>query len=886
MVMTPDQMLEWVAKTDRPQAGIDAINHIRTNPPARNVQGRRSNMSGRYPSKKMGFTIQFESNSGEICQIRECEVSDEVLEYYCQPPMQVKISWANKTGKNLAIRSTPDYFVLCSDGSAGWIEIKPETELQDWANKSDRFILNQDGSWSCPSAEKYASGQGLFYRVKSSSEFNQKFQRNFEYLSDFFLDDKTEIPPEKKKIIIGKVAVEQGITLASLTAKRDEYSFDDIMLLLARGELYIDLDQHLLIRPEQVPVFSNRTMSEVHLNIAADRNLTPTQGGTMLVEEGQRVNFDGKDYQIFQISESNIWLQNQDKFLKFPPQVFESLVKSGSITSAGKSPLVQDEVAKIIKSKDIKEIDRALERMQMIAPYLHKTDRNTPSTVRRWLKRYRKAEKQYGHGLLGLFDDYKDRGNRMGKIPKKVRDLIAEIIDKYYETEAHMNLGKAHAIYQSACEQEHLTPASLRTFCEFNATLNKAGQVRKREGKRAAYQVSIKYWYLEFDTPRHGDRPFEVAHIDHTELDVEIFDEKTGKSFGRPWLTLMIDAYTRRVLAIHLTFEPPSYRSVMMVMRECVSRFGRIPQTIVMDNGKEFKSRYFAALCAFYNITDKYRPPGQPRAGSVMERIFGTGNTQFIHTLFGNTQLMRDPRSTSPSHQAANNAVWTFTPFLRRLKEYFYEIYEQMDHPALFEPPRTAFQREIEKHGLRRARLVACDETFLMNTRPAPPKEVAKVVPTKGVKINNIFYWCEDFRSRLVEETHVPVRYEPFNIGIAYAYVNGQWHRCLSEYFGELNGLTEFEQKRISTEIQAKWKQLNQKSQLSAKVYRDFLVSVMSEQATLIMQRRDAEGRDYATEGHQEHNGAQDDGNLAPEKESQQATFNVDPGSIRILADM
>ena len=23
-------------------------------------------------------------------------------------------------------------------------------------------------------------------------------------------------------------------------------------------------------------------------------------------------------------------------------------------------------------------------------------------------------------------------------------------------------------------------------------------------------------------TPRHGDRPFEIGHIDHTELDVEV----------------------------------------------------------------------------------------------------------------------------------------------------------------------------------------------------------------------------------------------------------------------------------------------------------------------------------------------------------------------------
>ena len=34
-----------------------------------------------------------------------------------------------------------------------------------------------------------------------------------------------------------------------------------------------------------------------------------------------------------------------------------------------------------------------------------------------------------------------------------------------------------------------------------------------------------------------------------------------------------MDAYSRRLLAVYLTFDPPSYRSVMMVPRICVLRF-------------------------------------------------------------------------------------------------------------------------------------------------------------------------------------------------------------------------------------------------------------------------------------------------------------------------
>lgn len=62
-----------------------------------------------------------------------------------------------------------------------------------------------------------------------------------------------------------------------------------------------------------------------------------------------------------------------------------------------------------------------------------------------------------------------------------------------------------------------------------------------------------------------------------------------------------MDAYHRRLLAVVLTLDDqPSYRTCMLVLREMVSRFGRLPQTLVVDNGKEFHSTSFTALFSVY----------------------------------------------------------------------------------------------------------------------------------------------------------------------------------------------------------------------------------------------------------------------------------------------
>ncbi len=41
----------------------------------------------------------------------------------------------------------------------------------------------------------------------------------------------------------------------------------------------------------------------------------------------------------------------------------------------------------------------------------------------------------------------------------------------------------------------------------------------------------------------------------------------TGKPLGKPWVTFLVDAFSRRILSAYLTFDPPSYRSCMMEKR-------------------------------------------------------------------------------------------------------------------------------------------------------------------------------------------------------------------------------------------------------------------------------------------------------------------------------
>jgi transposase InsO family protein len=393
------------------------------------------------------------------------------------------------------------------------------------------------------------------------------------------------------------------------------------------------------------------------------------------------------------------------------------------------------------------------------------------------------------------------------------------------------------------CEEKGITPPSYKTFTQAVNRRPSQVQVDKRKGRRAGYQHSPFYWELTLTTPRHGDRPFEIGHIDHTQLDVELVCSRTGRNLGRPWLTFLTDAFSRRLLALYLTFDPPSYRSCMMVLRECVSRHQRLPQIVVVDGGAEFQSVYFETLLARYECAKKTRPSGQPRFGSVCERLFGTTNTRFVHNLAGNTQVLQNVRQVTKANDPKEHACWTFGRLYARLAEWAYDVYDTTEHPALGTSPREAFQMGLLQGGERLHRLIPNDEDFRMFTLPTTPKGTAKLQARLGVKINHIYYWSDAFLDPEVEGTQVPIRFDPFDAGLAYAFVKSRWVRGISEHYARFAGRSEKELMLASAELRRRNQRHSQQFTLTARKLADFLASLEAEEVLLEQRLKDAEAK-------------------------------------------
>jgi putative transposase len=112
------------------------------------------------------------------------------------------------------------------------------------------------------------------------------------------------------------------------------------------------------------------------------------------------------------------------------------------------------------------------------------------------------------------------------------------------------------------------------------------------------------------------------------------------------------------------------------------------------------------------------------------------------------------------------------------------------------------------------------------------------------VKINYIYYWSNGFRNPDVEQTLVPVRYDPFDIGTAYAYVKNQWIRCESQYYTTFQNCSEKELKIATEELRKQRQNHTGQSAISAKKLAAFLAEAESQES--IQQQR---MKDLATSG-------------------------------------
>ncbi|GHC85098.1 transposase [Pseudorhodoferax aquiterrae] len=746
------------------------VNSAIANGPSRRVQSHRGNVTIRFTSTKMATQVMLESRRGELPLAVLAEANPDVVAFFAQPdPIELEIKDAS--GKVLTRLSyTPDLMVVFKNAVEIW-EARDLAKLAaDHLKNPMRFVLTEDGQWHDRAAEEAYKKLGFQHRLIDNSSIPSVLVRNIRFLEDYTRSDSPPLDPKVGEAIAAYVQAQRFVTLHHLI-RLAGFKADDVYKLVLLNGVYVDMKTQLLDNSSDLTIYSDATTCAAHQRVATAQLEKPLPvPGRAWIRTGGQLKYQGVTYTVILVGERDVLVRNSDGIdSTLQLEALRALNDAGHIVT---DALTQKSDIRQLADFSPEEIERAMARMDAIA---------NPGASKYSIRQINKFRRCIAHcvtqidALIALMDRQRDRGNFKPRHPSRSQDLLRQAIDEHYNKPERPTRMDAWKEYVKACrttlpDQSAVTPISYSRFCK---SCNEHEDVKKREGKKQAYQKRAIVQSLDNAYPVHGLRPHEVVHIDHTVATMATISPN-GADLGKPYLSIAFDACIASCRAMVLSYNPPSSATVLLLLRDYVRRNGRAPSGLVLDHGKEFKSAELAFFCALHGIEIRYRPPGMPRGGSPVERAFGSLETEVFAALEGNTRQMRDPRLVTAEVNPFARATWTLTALYYAIEKYFFQDKPNEVSPALGMTPKEYEKKLLEETGQRAHMLVRYDENLMLLTCPHPTRRHHVVDPKRGVWVNGMWYMHPDFK-KLLGKTKAEVRVEPWLHRVVYVQINQRW---------------------------------------------------------------------------------------------------------------
>ena len=327
------------------------------------------------------------------------------------------------------------------------------------------------------------------------------------------------------------------------------------------------------------------------------------------------------------------------------------------------------------------------------------------------------------------------------RLPDEIEVVISAAIEGFFKSRQKPSIHALQKEVRRLCSHRGLRAPCWTSLRDRVAALDPAQLAAAREGAKAARNL-----YHPVPGTYHVEGIFEVVQIDHTLVDVIVVDRAYRQPLQRPWLTLAIDVASRMVAGFYLTLEPPSALSVSLVIQHLVQPkldwleglgidadwpTAGLPETIHVDNAKEFRSKALRRGAEEHGISLQYRPIGAPHYGGHIERLMGT-MMGAVHLLPGSTFSNIQDRG---DYDSAAKSAMTLDELERWLA---LEItrYHAERHRSLGIPPLAAWQEAHGRHDMS-LRQPYDPEGFRIDFLPS----VERMVRRDGIHLFGLRYW-------------------------------------------------------------------------------------------------------------------------------------------------
>ena len=311
-----------------------------------------------------------------------------------------------------------------------------------------------------------------------------------------------------------------------------------------------------------------------------------------------------------------------------------------------------------------------------------------------------------------------------------------------------------------------------------------ARAIARRIAQMDPWEIDRERWGRRIADMRHAPkRPQQLAtrilqrvEIDHSPLKVVVGTD--AGPIGQPWLTILIDYYSRLVVGFCLSFEPPSYAVLMESLRHAIlpktyltQRFPKVqgnwpccglPEKLVCDRGPDLTSNDLEDAAFQLGIELDFNPPRTPHFKGTVESFFDGLNDQLSASLPGRTFRNWADRA---DYKPDEGPLLSYEALLEIIHIYLVDVYAIAKHPTAEVSRLEMWQESAAVHSPTLP--AAADDLLVLLAKHAD-----RTLSARGIELGGMFYTSDDLMSLRAEmaahnvnEDRLSIRYNPWDLG-------------------------------------------------------------------------------------------------------------------------
>ena len=316
---------------------------------------------------------------------------------------------------------------------------------------------------------------------------------------------------------------------------------------------------------------------------------------------------------------------------------------------------------------------------------------------------------------------------------------------------------------------------------------------------------------------RMATRILERVEIDHTPLKIVVGTE--AGPLGQPWLTVLVDYYSRMIVGFCIGFEPPSYAVIMEALRHAILPktyvrerypsitndwpcFG-IPSKLVCDRGSDLTSKDLENAAFQFGIELDFTPPRTPNFKGTVESFFDSLNDQLLSSLPGRTFRSWERRA---DYNPDEGPLLPYATLVEIIHLHLIDVHSQQRHPAATKSRLAMWQESAAEFPP--ALPTSPDELLVLLS-----KTVERSLSARGIELSGMFYTSNELmalRAELaannINSDRLTVRYNPWDLGSVWV-LNPIDRRCLkaTAVDSAVVGMTEYQWRVIRRAVREKF---------------------------------------------------------------------------------